>query len=99
MTISADSVVVRSDQPISAEVDAEIVILSAKAGAYFGLGEIGSEIWKRMGTPRRISDICMELVEQYDVEPQTCERDTLAFMTQLLADDLIRIVDGGNPRS
>jgi hypothetical protein len=93
VTISSGNMVVRDDEPIAATVDGEIVILSAKAEAYFGLGEIGSEIWGMIATPRRISDICTKLIEDYDVDPQTCEQDTVAFLTTLLDDRLIRIVD------
>jgi hypothetical protein len=94
VTISPDQIVVREDEPIAATVDGETVILSAKAEAYFGLGEIGSEIWRRLATPRRISELCAELIDAYDVDRQTCERDTIAFLTKLLEDRLIRIVDG-----
>jgi hypothetical protein len=93
MTISSHSIVVREDEPIAANVDGEIVILSAKAEAYFGLGETGSEIWQMVASPRLVSDICEKLVEQYDIDRQTCERDTVAFLTKLLKDRLIRIVD------
>jgi Coenzyme PQQ synthesis protein D (PqqD) len=93
VTISADTIVVRDNEPIAAEVDDEIVILSAKAEAYFGLGAIGSDIWGMIATPCRISDVCTRLVEDYDVDRQTCERDTMAFMEKLLEGRLIRIVD------
>ena len=46
MTVGPDSVVVQEDEPIAAEVDGEVVMLSERAGAYFGLDGIGSEIWK-----------------------------------------------------
>ena len=99
VTIAPDMIVVRDDEPIAAQVDGEVVILSAKAEAYFGLGETGSAIWGMIATPRKVSDICTKLVEAYDVDPQTCERDTMAFLATLLEDRLIRIVDENSPRS
>ena len=99
VTISSDKVVVRDDEPIAATVDGEIVILSAKAEAYFGLGEIGSDIWGMIETPRLVSDICANLVEDYDVDPLTCERETMAFLTKLHEDGLIRIVDRDSSHS
>jgi hypothetical protein len=94
-TISPDKIVVRNGEPISASVDGETVILGLEAEAYFGLGEIGSVIWEMIATPRRVSDICARLGNDYDVSPEICERDTLAFLSRLLADKLIRIVDEG----
>ena len=91
--ISMTHTVVRDEEPMAAAVDGEIVILSAKAEAYFGLGETGSKIWTMLATPRQISDLCAELARDYEVDPATCERDTLAFLTRLLEDRLIRIVN------
>jgi hypothetical protein len=99
MTISTSDVVVREEEPISATVDGEIVLLSAKAEAYFGLGEIGSEIWQRLETPRLVSDLCAGLVRDYDVDQPTCERDTIVFLAKLLDDRLIRIVTSANSGS
>jgi hypothetical protein len=93
MVISSKTIVIREEEPIAANVDNEVVILSAKAEAYFGLGETGSAIWQMISSPRRVSDICEELVEQYDIDRETCDRDTVAFLITLLKDRLIRIVD------
>jgi hypothetical protein len=94
MSIQLNSVVVRNDEPIAAKVDGETVILSAQAEAYFGLGKIGSDIWEMISTPRVVSDLCARLIEEYDVDPQVCERDTIAFLTKLQQDRLIQISDG-----
>jgi hypothetical protein len=98
VTISTVNIVVRDEEPIAATVDSEIVILSAKAEAYFGLGEIGSVIWGMIANPCRISDICAQLVKDYDVDQRTCERDTIAFLTKLLQDRLIYVVEE-NPKN
>jgi hypothetical protein len=92
--ISLESVIERDDEPIAAKVDEEVVMLSARAQAYFGLGDIGSRIWSMLDRPRRAADICDELVNTYDVERSTCERDVLAFLGDLLNERLIRIVGG-----
>jgi hypothetical protein len=94
MKISTIDTVVRDEEPMAATVDGEIVILSTKAEAYFGLGETGSRIWMMLARPCRISDICAELVKEYDVDLATCERNTLEFLGRLLDDHLIRIVEG-----
>ena len=86
MKITPDQIIVRDDEPIAAEVDREIVVLSTRAQAYFGLGEIGANIWRMIAVPRRVSDICATLLQDYDVDRQTCERDTMIFLAKLLED-------------
>ena len=97
--ISIADIVVRDDEPIAATVDDEVVILSAKAEAYFGLGETGSKIWKMLATPHLVSDICAELVREYDVELQVCERDTLDFLTKPVREkDLLEAIQRAQTR-
>ncbi len=71
MTVGPDSVIVQEDEPVAAEVDGEVVMLSERAGAYFGLDGIGSEIWRLIAQPRRVSDLCQSLAQRYDVDAET----------------------------
>ena len=93
MSVDAQSVITQDKEPVAALVDDEVVMLSARAEAYFGLDRIGSEIWNMIARPRRVSDICAGLIANYDVEPRTCEADVLQFLNELLGHGLIRLVD------
>jgi hypothetical protein len=92
MTVGPDSVIVQEDEPVAAEVDGEVVMLSERAGAYFGLDGIGSEIWRLIGEPRRVSELCGTLAQRYDVDAETLTRDVTAFLDALLARNLVRLV-------
>ena len=93
MRVTADSLIVQDSEPISAEVDGEVVMLSERASAYFGLDHIGSEIWHLIKQPRRVGELCEALAQRYEVEPEILNRDMVAFLEQLLARNLIRIVE------
>jgi hypothetical protein len=93
MTVGPDSVIVQEDEPVAAEVDGEVVMLSERAGAYFGLDGIGSEIWRLIGEPRRVSELCGTLAQRYDVDAETLTRDVTAFLDALLARNLVRLVE------
>jgi hypothetical protein len=84
--------VTQDKEPIAASVDDEIVMLSARAEAYFGFDGVGSEIWNMIEQPRRVSEICAGLIANYDVEARTCENDVLKFLNELLGHGLIRLV-------
>ena len=85
--------VVRSQGVLDSEVDGEIVMMSIDQGTYSGLDGIGREIWRLIDTPRRVSEICDVMMEHYDVERETCERDVLLFLNDLASDDTIRVVE------
>jgi hypothetical protein len=92
MAMSRDEYVVQDDEPTAALVDGEVFMLSPRAQSYFGLGETGTKIWNFIQRPRKISEICDELTQTYDVEPDVCERETLIFLEELLEQKLIRVV-------
>jgi hypothetical protein len=92
MPVGPQSVITQDKEPITASLDEEVVMLSARAEAYFGFDRIGSEIWNMIGQPRRVSEICAWLIANYDVEAQTCENDVLKFLNELLGHGLIKLV-------
>jgi len=93
MHVRLDSVVVRDSEPIATTIDDEVVMLSPRAQAYFGLGTVGSEIWNAIEQPRRVDEICAGLLEQFDIEAETCRREVLAFLNDLVERGLARVVD------
>jgi Coenzyme PQQ synthesis protein D (PqqD) len=88
-----DAVLIRDSEPVSATVKEEIVMLSLRAGSYFGLNPAGSEIWSLLSQPRRLGDICATLSRIYDADADTILRDTSDFVEALLARGLVRVVD------
>ena len=97
--IGPDSVVVRDSEPVTATVDQEVVMLSVRAGAYFGLNGAGSEIWTMLGEPRRVADICAALAPHYDVDEQTLARDVAQFLRALVERGLVRLADSSGAGS
>jgi hypothetical protein len=92
MVLRLDSIVVRDSEPIATTIDDEVVMLSPRAQAYFGLGSVGSEIWKAIEHPRRVDDICAALMQEFEVDADTCQREVLAFLDDLVGRKLARIV-------
>jgi hypothetical protein len=91
MPVGPQSVITQDKEPIVASLDDEVVMLSARAEAYFGFDRVGSQIWDMIEQPRRVSEICAGLIANYDVEAQTCENDVLKFLNELLGHGLIRL--------
>jgi hypothetical protein len=89
--LSITSVVKSSNNLISAPIDDEIVILSIENGAYFGLDEIGAEIWRRLESPIRVDVLCDSLTTKYDADRLTIERDVLALLQSLVAEGLVSV--------
>lgn len=88
-----DSWVVRNDEPVAVEVDRTVVMLSIVQGMYYGMEGAGRRIWALLEQPRTVSDLCQQLLEEFDVDPGQCETDVRQFLEELQRADLIRIDD------
>lgn len=90
-TLNLSSIIVRSSEPLSADVGDETVLMSATQGRYFGLDAICSDVWRRLETPIRVADLCAALAAAYNGEPGLIERDVLDLLNRMLARQLIEM--------
>ena len=67
-------------------------MMSIENGEYYGLDEIGSRIWTLLEEPKKVSELCDILLEEFEVEREQCEEEVLAFLNEMASDDLIHIV-------
>jgi hypothetical protein len=92
VTLALDSTVSRrSDLLTSALSDREMVLLNIECGAYFGMEGVAKRIWDELAEPRRVADVCATLLTRFAVDAETCQREVLAFLTELQAKELILV--------
>lgn len=77
---------------LSSQLDDETIIMHTPSGGYFTLDEVGTAIWKRLETGTTLAALCEVLAGEFDVDAQTCRRDTLSFLESLAERGLI-VVD------
>lgn len=76
---------------ISAKVGDELVMMSAEAGNYVGLSEVGARIWELIETPQEVEALCRKLQEEYDVAPETCQAEVDVFLNDLAKHGAIKL--------
>lgn len=86
---TADTLIRRRGDALSAQVYGETVMIDAERGVYFGLDVIGSDVWRRLAEPTSPARLIADLVAAYDGDPVDIERDTLALLRKLKEFDLI----------
>jgi hypothetical protein len=92
--ISGYSTVAVVKDQISADLADEAVILHLKSGVYYGLDGVGARIWALIQEPRVVNDVRDVLLDEYDVDPERCESELLAFLEELAAQALIEVQSG-----
>jgi len=85
------TVISRSPSVVAAEVDGEIVMMSIEKGRYFGLDDIGSDIWKRIEQPCSFAALVDALAADYDSDRATIEADVTALLTGMAEQDVVRL--------
>lgn len=69
----------------------ETALLSAAQGRYYSLNGPAGRIWDLLAAPMSVSEICGVLLEEFDVDPDHCRRDTTELIAELVSDELVTI--------
>jgi hypothetical protein len=93
-SVTMTSIVTVTPGSLSCNVDGEAVILQLETGVYHGLDPVGAHVWSLLQEPKKVSALRDQLLEEYDVTPECCERDLLKLFEKLADEQLITIIDG-----
>jgi hypothetical protein len=93
--IDGNCVVVVSAQQVSCDLGGEAVILDMQKGKYFGLNGVGSRVWELVQQPRSVEEIRDQLLIEFDVDRERCERELSVLLHDLAEHGLIRL-NGSN---
>lgn len=91
--ITIETVVASGSSLVSADVGDELVLLHVEKNAYYDTDAIGADIWHQLEQPVRVCDLCDRLVDKYEVDRETCQKDVLAFLNEALREDVLRVVN------
>ncbi|MEN8193436.1 MAG: PqqD family peptide modification chaperone [Bacteroidota bacterium] len=87
------SVLARNDKLVFSKVDGEVIMLSIDNGEYYGLNQVGAEIWGYLNQPCSVETIIEKLRKYFEVSIQKCKTDTLPFIIELIQKKIIIIVE------
>jgi hypothetical protein len=91
--LSLSSVVGLRVELLHTEVGGETLVLSLDTERYYGLDSMGTAIWRLLQEPRPVHEIRDRLLEAYEVDPGRCDRELLAFLSDLLDEEIIWVGD------
>ena len=89
--ISDTTVIARSGSLLTAEVDGELVMMSIEHGRYYGLDDIGSDIWRRMEEPVTFGALVDRLAAEYDADRATIAADVKALLQGMAAQNVVTL--------
>ena len=93
--IRPSSIVHWSTAAVATEVNNEVVLMNLERDRCYGLGNTGSDIWRRLHDPIQVAELTAQLRSIYDSPPGRIESDVLRTLTDLAAEGLIQISRAG----
>ena len=87
--LDLSTVVKKSAQQVSCNLNDEVALLHLDTAFYFGLQGVGAQIWEGLDKPRTVADICDDITRDFDVSPAACQADVVRFLAGLQEAGLI----------
>lgn len=91
-TITQETILKRNPEQLFSIIDGEVVMLSIKNGEYYNLDYVGSNIWEFLEKPCSFENLIGKLMDNYEVNKETCISDTLAFIEESIEKKIIEII-------
>ena len=91
MIMSSD-VVSQSPSAYHTEIEGEAILLNLENVRCFAMDGSANQIWHRLETPKSVSALCAELLEDFESDPDVLERDVLDWLSELEESGLIVVV-------
>ncbi len=89
MGFRKDSVLRRSSDVPSRAVEGKGILVDLESGYYFSLNRTGQFIWEHLDGVKELQEIVLLMVEQFDVDEETCLKDCIELADCLAADGLV----------
>jgi len=75
-------------------VDGQAVLLNLKTERYFGLDEVGTEMWRILTSSDSMESACATLLAEYEVEPERLRTDLFDLAQKLIENGLLEVRGG-----
>jgi hypothetical protein len=82
--------IVIPDSVVFRDLGGETVVLNLETGLYFGLDEVGTEVWNDLRNGSTLQQTFDRLIGEYDVAADTLRADILRFVNHMAAKGLVQ---------
>jgi hypothetical protein len=91
-SLNSSSKLKRNPDMVFSEMDGETVMMSIENSEYYGLDPVASRIWELLDQPATVEQLVEKLLEEYEVDHDTCLDDVLSFSQELMEKKILSLV-------
>lgn len=89
--LDLSATVKRNDAIVFTDLDDTIVMMDVDEGQYYELDPIAARIWNIIENGQAVESICKTLAEEFDVDPNTCQQETLEFLQAASEQSIVQV--------
>jgi hypothetical protein len=93
--MNVQSIVQRAQCPDFSQLDDNYLAIDAQRGYCYSLNATAARIWDMIDQPTSLAALCDRLQMEYNVDKETCLRDTIALVSMLQASGLLQVGTDG----
>lgn len=82
----------RSPEALHADVGNDVVALHIRNGRCFGMEHVTADVWRLLEQPVTQGQICSKLLDEYDVDAETCRTEIAGLLEIMRREGLIEPV-------
>jgi len=90
--MNLSTILKRSEDYLSNEIDHELVMMNISTGSYASLNETAKLIWQFLDTPKTVQEIMDVLRAEYHVSKEQCTNDLAPFIGKMLDKKMLEII-------
>ena len=74
-------------------LERDCILLHLTSGFYYTLNDVGRFLWESFDGERKLQDIYEEMLEQYEVDPETARKDMSELIDDLMQEGLLKSIE------
>jgi hypothetical protein len=91
MNFSENSIIQCNKDNVCCDLGKEMVVLNLKDSAYYGIDPIGKRVWSLIQEQTSFQHILNQLLDEYDVDAETCRKDLVSLLDEMSVVGLIEV--------
>ena len=89
--LTDDSIVVAAREQFACELQADLLVLNAASGFYYGLNPLGKRIWQLIQEPTEVGAVRDQLLKEFDVDRERCVGELKVFLQDMAQNGLVEV--------
>lgn len=90
--IALDQAYQQVEGNLVSDMNGEKVMLSIASSKYYNLGQVGGAIWEKLQNPATVQQVVAQLMDEYEIDRDSCEQQVVRFVESLLKEGLVKAV-------